>query len=128
MKLIRNKRVGKVLLIVEGARYEFHLAKKIFVDESYKMQARLGREVKAYINRHAKTISMNKMNEKSVVHAGVEMYRFLKEQDIIIDLDDFSDTNEAVFAKEERNLQEKDAVRLLSLFSCMLLDLGILRN
>lgn len=32
MKLIKNKRIGKVLLIVEGARHEFNLVKKIFVD------------------------------------------------------------------------------------------------
>ena len=32
MDLVRDKRVGKVLLIVEGARHEFNLVKKIFVD------------------------------------------------------------------------------------------------
>ncbi len=32
MELIKNKRTGKVLLIVEGARYEFNLMKKISVD------------------------------------------------------------------------------------------------
>lgn len=30
MKLIRNKRIGKVLFVVEGSRHEFSLIKKIF--------------------------------------------------------------------------------------------------
>lgn len=32
MDLVRDKRAGKVLLIVERARHEFNLIKKIFVD------------------------------------------------------------------------------------------------
>ena len=32
MKLYKNKRIGKVIIIAEGARHEFSLAKKIFVD------------------------------------------------------------------------------------------------
>ena len=32
MELIKNKRTGKVLFIVEGGKHEFSLIKKIFVD------------------------------------------------------------------------------------------------
>ncbi len=32
MKLIKNKRVGKILFIVEGSKHEFSLIKKIFED------------------------------------------------------------------------------------------------
>ncbi len=32
MKLIKNKRIGKILFIVEGERHEFSLVKKIFGD------------------------------------------------------------------------------------------------
>ncbi len=32
MKLIKNKRIGKVLFVVEGSKHEFSLIKKIFED------------------------------------------------------------------------------------------------
>lgn len=32
MELIKNKRIGKILFIVEGGKHEFNLIKKIFGD------------------------------------------------------------------------------------------------
>lgn len=32
MELIKNKRIGKILFIVEGSKHEFSLIKKIFED------------------------------------------------------------------------------------------------
>lgn len=97
-----------------------------FVDESFQLEARLGKELKEYINRNAKMISINKIDEESILHAQAEMGKFLEEREILIDLDDFSGTNEAVFVEEEQNYREKGKFKLLSMFSCVLMDLGIL--
>lgn len=99
-----------------------------FQDESYKLSKKLGAEVKEYICSNAKLISMNKINETSIVHAGSEMKGYLELMGIELDLEDFSVTNEKVFHTEEQYLMEHSAFRLLSLLSCAFLDLGILKE
>ena len=219
MELIENKRVGKVLLIVEGSKHEFSLMKKIFVDvlgytqiekrrereeyldqiyeeliekyefdidntaiyylfdrdpesntdtvlikkliqclknsrendenmrngmlilsypaveayeissfedESYNKQMRLGSDAKKYINEHAKTISMNKICKANIIHAGVEMLKYLEQKKIPLDLDEFNNTNGMVFDEQEKNFRESDTFRILSMISCVLMDLGVL--
>ena len=69
---------------------------------------------------------MNKINEDSIIHAGLELTEFMDELGVKIDLDDFSDTNRAVFIEEERNFRKHNTFKILSLLSCMLMDLGIL--
>lgn len=51
MELIENKRVGKVLLIVEGSKHEFSLMKKIFVDVLGYTQIEKRREREEYYVR-----------------------------------------------------------------------------
>lgn len=99
-----------------------------FEDESYLLSKKLGAEVKEYISENAKLISMNKMDETSIIHAGSEMIKYLEKMGIELDLDDFSVTNEKVFHTEEQNLMEYGAFRLLSLLSCALLDFGMLKE
>lgn len=40
------------------------------------------RDVKKYINEHAKTISMNKICKANIIHAGVEMLKYLEQKKI----------------------------------------------
>lgn len=58
----------------------------------------------------------------------MELNKYLKEQDIVPDFDNFSDTNEKVFYREEKCYEENNTYFLLSMMSCILLDLGILRE
>ena len=101
-----------------------------FVDQSYKLCFRLGVEMKEYINSNAKTISMNKINEESIIHAVLEMKRLLENNNFLNNipdlLEDFSIVNENVFKFEEKCLYENNSFYLLSMLSCVLLDLGIL--
>ena len=97
-----------------------------FVDRSFEIEARLGSELKDYINRNAKAISMNKISRESILHAGLELLKFTEELGIEINLDDFSDTGRAVFEEEEQSLEKYNTLKVLSLLSCMLMDLGIL--
>lgn len=99
-----------------------------FIDNSFELEARLGSELKKYINKNAKKISMNKINRDSIIHAGGEMLTYLKKRGIIIDLDDFSETNREVFMDEEQYFDENCTYRILSMLSCVLMDLGILRE
>ena len=66
--------------------------------------------------------------QKSVfrLYSSIEMQNFLKEREIPIDLDDFSGTSGAVFAEEENCLRKQNAFKLLSMLSCVFMDLGIL--
>lgn len=97
-----------------------------FVDESFQLKMRLGSEAKKYINQNSSAVSINKISGESIVHAAVEMRRFLEEREIDIDFDNFSDINSAVFMREESYLHEEGSFRLLSMFSCVLMDLGVL--
>lgn len=99
-----------------------------FKDMSYKLFEKLGENVKEYINDNANQISMNKISEESVVHAGLELEKYMEEAGIIPDFDDFSETNEKVFQEEEKCFKNKEAYFLLSMMSCILLDLGILQE
>lgn len=97
-----------------------------FIEESFEMDAKLGIDLKQYINCNAKVISMNKINEESIAHAGKELMNYLNKQKIDLNLDDFANTNELVFEKEEQYMKENDAFQLISMFSCVLMDLGLL--
>ncbi len=99
-----------------------------FKDESYELCKRLGKEVKEYINNHAQNFALNKINGDSIVHAGLEMKKYMEKMKIEINLDDFSNTNEKVFHHQENHFMENHTFRLLSMLSCVLMDLGILRE
>ena len=88
-----------------------------FVDRTFELRARLGSEMKDYINKNAKVISMNKISRDSIIHAGAEMQAYLDEYGIALDLDDFSSTNGAVFINEEQSLKESCTYRVLSMLS-----------
>lgn len=97
-----------------------------FINESYKMQEKLGRDLKQYINNNASIIAMNKISGESIVHAAKELEKYLEEQGISLYLDNFTDTSEAVFRRQEKCFKEYNKFNVLSMLSCVLMDLGIL--
>ena len=99
-----------------------------FIDGAHKLSKKLGKEVKAYINGNAKMISMNKMNSESIRHAGLELKAYLEEAGIEMNPDDFSETNQAVFNQQEAHFKKTNTFRCISMLSCVLIDLGILRE
>lgn len=115
---------GGMLLLSYSAIEAYEISN--FVDRSFEIEARLGSELKDYINRNAKAVSMNKISRESILHAGLELLKFTEELGIEINLDDFSDTGRAVFEEEEQSLEKYNTFKVLSLLSCMLMDLGIL--
>lgn len=99
-----------------------------FIDHSYEMEARLGSEIKEYINNHSKLIAMNKMDENSILHAASELLLSFGQLGAELDLDDFGRTNLQIFKQEESMLRESGTYRLLSLLSCVLMDLGMIAD
>jgi hypothetical protein len=81
-----------------------------FLEQSYDLHMKLGSEAKEYKNRNAKKISMNKIDENSIIHACFELKRCLEEMKIEMNLDDFSNMNEKVFIT--KNKTWKKVVRL----------------
>lgn len=99
-----------------------------FKDNSYKLFAKLGEDAKKFINKNTDVISMNKISEETIMHAGMELLNYLEEAGLQLDLDSFFDVNEKIFKEEEKCFEKNKEYFLLSMMSCVLLDLGILRE
>lgn len=100
-----------------------------FVEESYKIYKKVGSDVKEYIRQNAKEISMNKINETTILHAHMELEQCIKQllgKDI--DIDNFFNVNMDIFNAEEQHFSENHTYFLLSMMSYILLDLGILQG
>lgn len=80
MKLVKNKRIGKVLFIVEGGQHEFSLLKKIFGDIlEYKRIEKRRNKPTYYVSRNdshsvvaivnTKTSNIESINEKEYLDA-----------------------------------------------------------
>ena len=97
-----------------------------FIDESYRLNQRLGADVKAYIVQNAKIISVNKINEETILHACDELIRYMESRGIEFDIDDYSSVNLSSFNEEESYFRRHNSYYLLSMMSCVLIDLGII--
>ena len=71
---------------------------------------------------------MNKINEHSILHACNEFQKYISDQGIDFNIDDFSSTNIHIFNREENYYEEKSTYFLFSVMSYILLDLGIIQN
>lgn len=71
---------------------------------------------------------MNKINEHSILHACNEFQKYISDQGIDFNIDDFSSTNIHIFSREENYYEEKSTYFLFSVMSYILLDLGIIQN
>lgn len=99
-----------------------------FIDSSYNLCARLGTDAKQIISQNADKIDMNKINEPSILHACDEFKKYISDQGIDFNIDDFSSTNISIFNREENYYEEKNTYFLFSVMSYILLDLGIIQD
>ena len=99
-----------------------------FIDGSYNICARLGADAKQIISQNADKIAMNKINEHSILHACNEFQKYISDQGIDFNIDDFSSTNIHIFNREENYYEEKSTYFLFSVMSYILLDLGIIQD
>jgi hypothetical protein len=96
-----------------------------FEKDSYKIEISLGNEAKHFIaaNNH---IQINKIDEKTIVRAADELIKYMENEGIKFELDDFSKTNRKIFDKQERLYYEKAKYKVLSLLSIAFMQLGII--
>ncbi|MBQ3513653.1 MAG: hypothetical protein IJA32_07635 [Lachnospiraceae bacterium] len=99
-----------------------------FYDATYLQSAEIGDNVKKFIASNAKNISLNKISAESIVHACNELLNYATEHKITLDFDNFANANERIFLEEEQYYQKNHSYFLLSMMSCVLLDLGILKE
>ena len=121
-----NNLLGGVLLLSYPSIEAYDTSN--FIDDTSDMEFQLGNELKSYINNNAKIISLNKLNEQTIVKASQEMIKFLYENYIELDLDDLGKINIGTYDIQELHYKLTKKYRVLSLLSLALLDLGILSD
>lgn len=121
-----NSMMGGILILSYPSIEAYEISH--FIDGSYNICARLGTDAKKIILQHAHTIAMNKINEHSILHACSEFKKYISDQGIDFNIDDFSSTNIHIFNKEEKYYEEKSTYFLFSVMSYVLFDLGIIRE
>lgn len=132
IKTLKNSRenednmMGGMLILSYPSIEAFEVSN--FVDDTYKIKARLGADVKELIAENSKKISINKINEETLIHACTELKKYMETRKIKFDIDDYLEINMNTFREEEGYYKKNNTYFLLSLMSCVLLDLGILRE
>ena len=132
IKSLKNSRenddsmMGGMLILSYPSIEAFEVSN--FIDNTYKIDAKLGADVKELITDNAKYISLNKINEETIIHAYNELKKYIKTKEIDFDIDNYLEINVSAFNEEEQYYKKNDTYFLLSLMSCVLLDLGILRE
>ncbi len=86
----------------------------------------LGKDLKPFLVKRKK--NHYKLTEENILKGFRNSVKTISKMKVkYIDLDDFSETNEAIFKYEERLLDNNGFYKLLSLLSMALFDLGVIR-
>lgn len=115
MELMRNKRIGKVILIVEGAKHEFNLIKKIFVDVLGYTQIEKRRGNTKYYKREGDVHSVVAViNTKTSNIASINDEEYLDAIFMeLIENHDFDIDNAAIYYLFDRDLKSNTDVSLI---------------
>ena len=95
-----------------------------FKDNSSSITFKLGSEMKTFIG-HNTDIQINKIDENKIEHATIEFIKFLEKENIILNIDDFSDASIKIFEKEEK-YYAKGGFKLFSMLTFSFMQLGII--
>ncbi|WP_230867357.1 hypothetical protein [Iocasia frigidifontis] len=114
---------GGVLLLSYPSVESFVISN--FLTDSYDNDFALGSEAKIFIsnNNH---IQINNIHEDSIKNAVVELKNYLENEEIDLDIDNFSRANIQIFNKQENYYLKKSTYKTLSLLSIAFLQLGII--
>lgn len=99
-----------------------------FIEDTYTLRFKLGREMKAFIGdkEKAKVIQLNKISSDTLMFAAKEFIQYLNSIDTQFDLGELSVLNQRVFETEEKMYETEDAYAAVSLLILSLMYLGIL--
>ena len=95
-----------------------------FRRETYMQRFTLGKDTKKYIGEN-KEIQQNKIDEKTLLNATDEFLKYLRSENIELDIDNFSDASQRIFENQEKEWREK-GYRLFSMLTLAFLQMGII--
>lgn len=96
-----------------------------FEKNSCEMRKNLGSELKTYIGEN-KNIQFNKFSESIVLNAADEFLKYLFNEKLNYDLDDFSPTSKEIFSRQEKEYLSGNGYKLFSMLTLAFMQLGII--
>ncbi len=97
-----------------------------FVTDAKSVTMSLGAEAKTYIGQH-REIQTNKLSRSTILHAAREFLQYLIDEGLEDwDIDHFSPTSSAIFAKQEERYRQGNGFRVFSMLTLAFLQMGIL--
>lgn len=96
-----------------------------FRDTTGALRFSLGKEAKAYIGKNT-DIQINKISESTLIKAADEFLEYLANEQIIFDIDEFSEAGHTVFTKQETEYLSGMGYRLFSMLTLAFLQMGII--
>ncbi len=87
----------------------------------------LGRDAKAYIGRNT-DIQVNRISEETLINAADEFLKYLSGEQIVFDIDDFSEAGHTIFTKQETEYLFGRGFRLFSMLTLAFLQMGIIET
>ena len=96
-----------------------------FEKNSCEMRKNLGSELKTYIGEN-KNIQFNKFSKSIVLNAADEFLKYLFNEKLNYDLDDFSPTSKEIFSRQEKEYLSGNGYKLFSMLTLAFMQLGII--
>ncbi len=119
-----DNRIGGQLLLSYPSFESYEISN--FVDASYKLEYRLGKDLKTFIgSKENNNIQLNKMSFDTIEHATREFIDFINEQNIKVDVDNLSNVCLDVYNFEENYYEQHEVYKVLSLLTIAFIQLGI---
>lgn len=87
----------------------------------------LGKDAKAYIGRNT-DIQVNRISEETLINAADEFLKYLSGEQIVFDIDDFSEAGHTIFTKQETEYLSGRGFRLFSMLTLAFLQMGIIET
>ncbi|MCI8598175.1 MAG: hypothetical protein HFJ10_07025 [Lachnospiraceae bacterium] len=99
-----------------------------FREDTYKYTFKLGSDLKTFIGlpENQREVQFNKISQETLLHAGNEFLKYLKNIGVDFDLDTLSEMNSAIFCEEETYFAENQKYQAFSELILSLFYLGIL--
>ncbi len=96
-----------------------------FKNDARNMCFSLGREIKTYIGKNT-DIQINKISEETIIKAADEFLRYLSDEQIAFDIDNFSNASHNIFNKQEIEYLSGRGFKLFSMLTLAFLQMGII--
>lgn len=91
------------------------------------LRFRLRKDAKAYIGNN-EDIQLNKISENTLLNAAVEFLKYLENEKLTFDIDDFSASSHEVFSRQENEYLSGKGFRLFSMLTLAFLQMGIIET